>query len=144
MSDPPAKNVGAGHGEGDLPLQQDQNTFPGKSTGRGGQLSAPGTQPLWSPEALPASVLLAFRDHAIVRPLQAATFCDLLMAMPKTRQVLGIPLADIITAKAVLKHLVPPETGLSTDVNVPAEPGGPPLPATNRSNPSKSVENQHD
>ena len=144
MSDPPAKNVGARPGEGDLPPQQDQNAFPGKSADRGGQLSSPGSQPLWPPEALPASVLLAFRDHAIVRPLQAATFCDLLMAMPETRQALGIPLADIISAKAVLQPFVPPEAGLSADVTVPAEPGGPPLPATNRSNPSDSVENQHD
>lgn len=144
MIDLPAKNVGARHGDGDLPPQQDTNAFPGESADQGGQLSAPGSQPLWPPEALPARVLLAFRDHAIVRPLQAATFCDLLMAMPETRQALGIPLADIIAARAVLQPLVPPEARLSADVTVPAVPGGPPLPATNLSNPSKSVENQHD
>ena len=144
MSDLPAKIVGPRHGDGDLPPQQDPNAFPGKSADRGGQLSAPGSQPLWPPETLPASVMLAFRDHAIVRPLQAATFCDLLMAMPATRQALGIPLADIIAAKAVLQPLIPPEARLSADVTVPAEPGGPPLPATNLSNSSKSVESQHD
>ena len=144
MSDLPAKNVGSRQDKSDLPPQQDPNNFPGESADLGGQLSVPGSQPLWPPGALPASVLLAFRDYAIVRPLQAATFCDLLMAMPETRQALGIPLTDIISAKAVLQPVVPPESGLSADVTVPAEPGGPPLPATNLGNSSKSVENQHD
>ena len=137
MSDLTAKTVGARQGESDLPPQQDPNTFPGESADQGGQLSEPDSRPLWPPETLPARVLLAFRDYAIVRPLQAAAFCDLLMAMPETRQALGIPLADIIAAKASLQPLVPPEASLSADFTVPAEPGGPPLPATNFSNSSK-------